>query len=67
MLSQIPNVSKNIATVILSKYDGIADLIDSLRNDKDVLTDVKYEVSNGKSRKISKTAVDNIVKYLKIN
>ena len=67
MLSQIPSVSKNIATIILSKYDGIADLIDSLRNDKHVLTDVKYEVSNGKSRKISKTAVDNIVKYLKIN
>lgn len=66
MLSQIPNVSINIATAILSKFNGLGHLIECLKTDRELLTGITYEVSSGKTRKISKTAVDNVVKYLKI-
>ena len=66
MLSQIPNVSINIANAILSKFNSLGDLINSLKSNSEILTGITYEVASGKSRKISKTAIENVIKYLKI-
>ena len=66
MLSQIPNVSINIANAILSKFNSLGDLINSLKSDREILTGISYEVASGKTRKISRTAIENVIKYLKI-
>ena len=66
MLSQIPGVSVSIATVIINKYETIDKLIASIRENKDEFKNLKVKDSNGKERRISKTALDNICCYLRI-
>tara|TARA_B110000305_G_scaffold77463_1_gene87063 strand:- start:4256 stop:5002 length:747 start_codon:yes stop_codon:yes gene_type:complete len=66
MLSQIPNVSTNIANAILVKFNSLGHLIESLKSNPETLKGISYEVSSGKSRRISKTAIENIIKYLKV-
>ena len=66
MLSQIPGVSVSIATVIINKYETIDKLITSIRENKDEFRNLKVKDSNGKERRISKTALDNICCYLRI-
>jgi len=64
MLSQIPNVSYNIASVVIDKYDSLSNLIKTLELDKDSLKNLTYTDNTGKSRKVNKTSLENIVKYL---
>jgi len=66
MLSQIPSVSNNVAQLIMSKYKNILTLIDNLKQDEKCLDDLKMNC-NGKERKISKTSVANIKKFLMNN
>ena len=64
MLSQIPNVSYNIASVIINKYDTLSNLIKTLESDKDSLKNLTYSDNTGKSRKVNKTSLENIVNFL---
>jgi ERCC4-type nuclease len=64
MLSQIPSVSSSTAEVIIQKHLSIPRLITDIQNDPECLNTLTITLSNGKSRKISKTACSNIVKFL---
>jgi len=62
MLSQIPNVSVPTAISIMKQYKTISSLITSLQNDEHCLDNIKND--SGKERKINKTAISSIRKYL---
>lgn len=64
MLIQIPSVSITTAKPIAEKYKTLKNLIDELDKDKTCLYNITYKCKNGKYRKISKTSIDNIYKYL---
>jgi ERCC4-type nuclease len=64
MLCQIPGVSSVSAIAILSKFKTLPELIKALQQDPTCLTGITTCDANGKSRKISKTTIETIVKYL---
>ena len=68
MLCQIPGISKITAIEILKRFDGkINKLITSLNNDPKCIDNLSYIIpTTNKLRKINKTSIDNIIKYLKI-
>ena len=61
MLMQIPSISSNIATSLIEKYNSMQNLINTLRENENILQDFKI---NG--RKISKNVIENLKKYLHI-
>ena len=65
MLCQIPGVSSSSALAILSKFNTLPKLISCLKQDDKCLNDICTIDSNGKSRKVSKTALATVVKFLK--
>ena len=64
MLAQIPNVSTNIAIKIMEQYNTIQNLIQCLQENEKCLDHFKIQGKDGKSRKVSKTAIQNVYKYL---
>ena len=64
MLTQIPNVSMNIAKIVCEKYKTLKELINALEKNRECLNDLKYTNKSGQERKVSKTAIKNIVEYL---
>jgi|TARA_Y100000992_G_C21271929_1_gene497426 ERCC4-type nuclease len=64
MLSQIPNVSTNFAKAIFKTYKNLDILIQCLKENNSCLDNLKYTTSNNQERKISKTCIENIKKYL---
>tara|TARA_Y100000996_G_C22423765_1_gene602591 strand:+ start:53 stop:814 length:762 start_codon:yes stop_codon:yes gene_type:complete len=67
MLSQIPSVSAASAIQIMQRYDNICTLIEALKTNKTALNDIILETKGGKQRRISKTAIANVYKYLQID
>ena len=68
MLCQIPSISSTTALAVLQKFKTIAELIKQIElNGANCLNDIMTTDANGKSRKISKACVANIIKYLKSN
>jgi ERCC4-type nuclease len=65
MLCQIPGVSSASALAILSEFKTLPNLIQSLKENENCLSNISTIDGKGKSRKISKTAVATIVKYLR--
>jgi len=63
ILSQIPGISTVSAIAIMKKFGSISNLIDSIRNDPSCLNDIVCE-TKGKTRKIGKNVVENILKFL---
>ena len=63
MLSQIPRVRSTIAIAVMEKYNTIYELIIELKENPKILEDIKLE-TNGKFRKISKTATSKIYNFL---
>ena len=63
MLSQIPRVSSTIAIAIMEQHHTLYNLIIELNKNPKILEDIKLE-TNGKFRKISKTATSNIYNFL---
>lgn len=63
MLMQIPGVSALAAKTIMDKFDGMVDLIASMQENLNALDGIFIE-NNGKKRALSKTAKENIKKYL---
>lgn len=64
MLMQIPNVSSNISKIIMEKYNTIENLINELKNNETILDNIKCLTKTNKERKINKTTIENIKKYL---
>jgi len=63
ILSQIPSISSVSAIAIMKKFGTITNLIDAIRNDPTCLNDIVCE-TKGKTRKIGKNVVENILKFL---
>jgi len=64
MLCQIPGVSSVTAITILEKYKTLSDLIKAIELDNNCLKDIASTNTKGQTRKISKTCISNIVKFL---
>lgn len=64
MLCQIPGVSSVAATAIIAKFGNILELIKEFEIDKNCLNDICYKNTKDQLRKINKTSITNIVKYL---
>jgi len=64
MLMQIPGVSANFANVIMSEHKTIIELICALQEDDKCIDNMTYKTSTGKTRRINKSCIENIKKYL---
>jgi ERCC4-type nuclease len=64
MLCQIPGVSTATAISIIKKFSNIANLIKCLEENEKCLSDVTNTNNKGQTRKITKTSIANIVKFL---
>ena len=65
MLCQIPGISSTSALAILAQFKTLPNLIKSIEADETCLNTISTTDANGKSRKISKTAIASIIKFLK--
>jgi ERCC4-type nuclease len=64
MLCQIPGISSVTALAIMDKFKTIPSLIQEIQQNSECLKDISYINTKGQTRKINKTSVLNIVKYL---
>ena len=62
VLSQIPGISAITATAIMKKFSTFPKLLASLQENPQCMDDIMLETA-GKSRKISKSSVENIKKF----
>jgi ERCC4-type nuclease len=65
MLCQIPGISSTSAIAIMNKFKSIQNLIINLRENDKCLQEISYINSKGQQRKINKTVISNIIKFLK--
>lgn len=66
MLCQLPGVSSTIALAILAQFKTLPNLIKAIQEDENCLNNMCTLDNNGKARKISKTAINTIIKFLKV-
>jgi ERCC4-type nuclease len=65
MLCQIPGISDVTASAILSDYKTIFNLVKQIKeNGTDALKNITYKTSKDQTRKINKTCIENIQKFL---
>ena len=64
MLCQIPGISSVTAIAIMNKFKTIPNLIQEVQQNEECLKDISYINTKGLTRKINKTSIVNIVKYL---
>ncbi len=64
MLCQIPGISSVTALTIMEKFKTLPNLIKELDINADCLKDISSINAKGQSRKINKTSISNIVKFL---
>ena len=64
MLMQIPGVSINCAKAVMKKYETIINLIIELQENDNCLEDIYIVNDKSVSKKINKTAIQNIKIYL---
>jgi len=64
MLCQIPGISSVTALAVMEKYKTITNLIKELELNNESMNDLSYTNSKGQVRKINKTCIANIVKFL---
>jgi ERCC4-type nuclease len=64
MLCQIPGISSVTALAIMEKYKSITNLIKELEINSECLKDICSTNAKGQTRKINKTSISNIVKFL---
>jgi ERCC4-type nuclease len=64
MLCQIPGISAVTALTIMEKFHTLPNLIKELETNNDCLKDVCSTNAKGQTRKINKTSIANIVKFL---
>jgi ERCC4-type nuclease len=64
MLSQIPGISTVTALAIMKEYSSFSELLIALQENNDCLKNISYQTEKGQIRKINKTCIENIQKYL---
>ena len=64
MLCQIPGISANVSKSLMDGHVDFRSFLDALKDNPDILNDKVIETSNGKTRKIAKTIIDNVKNYL---
>ena len=64
MLCQIPGISSVTALAVMEKYKTIPNLIKELELNNESMKDLSYTNTKGQVRKINKTCIANIVKFL---
>jgi len=64
MLCQIPGISSVTALAVMEKYGSIQNLIKELDANTESMKDLSYTNKKGQIRKINKTSIENIVKFL---
>ena len=64
MLCQIPGISSVTALAIINKFNSISNLIKEIEKNNDCLKDVTYVNSKLQTKKINKTCILNIEKFL---
>lgn len=64
MLCQIPGISANVSKSLMDGHVDFRSFLDALKENPDILNDKVIETSNGKTRKIAKTIIDNVKNYL---
>ena len=64
MLCQIPGISSVTAIAIMDKFKSIPNLIQEIQQNDNCLKDISYQNTKGQTRKINKTSLANIVKFL---
>jgi ERCC4-type nuclease len=64
MLACVPGISSKIATQIMNEYKTIQNLLYQLEKEPEALNTFMMKTESGTTRKISKTCVDNIKKFL---
>ena len=63
ILSQIPGISSTTAIVIMNGFDDFSSFYEEIKNNPDFLQNIQYE-NKGKPRKLNKTCIENINKFL---
>ena len=63
VLCQIPGISSATAMAIMKHFGSFAEFYEKIKENSGVLDEIKIN-TNGKERKISKTNIENIKKYL---
>uniref|UniRef100_A0A6C0HST8 ERCC4 domain-containing protein n=1 Tax=viral metagenome TaxID=1070528 RepID=A0A6C0HST8_9ZZZZ len=63
ILSQIPGISSITAIAIMKNFSTFPKFMAELEKNPECMNDIKLE-TNGKFRKISKSSIENIIKYL---
>uniref|UniRef100_A0A6C0ERL2 ERCC4 domain-containing protein n=1 Tax=viral metagenome TaxID=1070528 RepID=A0A6C0ERL2_9ZZZZ len=64
MLCQIPGISSITSIAIMNHFKTIPNLIEQLNNNQECLQNITYINGKGQSRKINKTSIVNLVKFL---
>lgn len=64
MLCQIPGISSVTALAVMDKFKTIPNLIKEIETNNECLKDLSYKNPKGQVRKINKTCILNIVKFL---
>ena len=64
MLCQIPGISSVTAIAIIKKFTTLSNLLKELELNSDCLKDTNYTTDGGQLRKINRTCIENIVKFL---
>jgi ERCC4-type nuclease len=67
MLCQIPGIHSTTASAIMKQFGSLEQLLLSIRADPSCLQNTSYVTSKGQTRKISKTVLDNIVRFLLVD
>ena len=63
MLSQIPNISTTTASELIKEYKSLKNLIYNLEKNVNILDNFNIRTNNS-SRKLNKTGITNLKKYL---
>lgn len=64
MLCQIPGISSVTAIVIMDKFKTLPNLISQIQENENCLKDISYTNSKNQVRKVNKTCLVNLVKFL---
>jgi hypothetical protein len=64
MLCQIPGISSVTSVAIMSKFKTLPNLIIQIQENENCLKDISYTNSKNQVRKINKTCLVNLVKFL---
>ena len=66
LLIQIPGISEKIALTLYDKYKKLDNLLYTINNNHNELYELKTQNDKtGKSRKVNKKSIENVILYLK--